>query len=167
MTRPSAETNEPEPPLLKRTDDFWTCSSHASVTSKPYFSLSCLRGGWLNSHMPSSALEICMVLERSSPPSAAALRGVDVDFIASASLMPTECGRAPQNSNWKLNLAEPRAQFLAGRSGGRCVVPNVSLQRRQSRWKLRGVLGHRRKLHRPSSCPLPIGWGEGGRRPGE
>ena len=28
MTRPSGETNEPEPPLLKRTDDFCTCSSH-------------------------------------------------------------------------------------------------------------------------------------------
>src|SRR5437764_15392158 len=54
MTRPSGETNEPEPPLLKRTDDFWTCSSHWSVTSKPYLSLRYLRGGLLNSHMPSS-----------------------------------------------------------------------------------------------------------------
>src|SRR5256884_4662538 len=45
----------PISPLLKRTDDFWTWSSHVSVTSKPYFSLSCLRGGWLNSHIPSSA----------------------------------------------------------------------------------------------------------------
>src|SRR5205809_7872557 len=55
MTSPSAETNDPEPPLLKRTDDFWTCSSHWSVGSKPYFSLRILRGGSLNSHMPSSA----------------------------------------------------------------------------------------------------------------
>ena len=54
MTRPSAETNEPEPPQLKRTDDFCTCSSQAAVGSKLYFSLSSLRGGLLNSHMPSS-----------------------------------------------------------------------------------------------------------------
>src|SRR5207248_4577212 len=39
----------------KRTEDFCTCSSQSSVASKPYFSLSCLRGGLLNSHMPSSA----------------------------------------------------------------------------------------------------------------
>src|SRR5262249_60436527 len=55
ITRPSAETNEPEPPLLKRTDDFWTCSSHLSVASKLYFSLRYFLGAWLNSHMPSSA----------------------------------------------------------------------------------------------------------------
>src|SRR4051794_7468885 len=55
MTRPSAEMNEPEPPELKRTDAFCKCSYQASGLSKPYFCLSCLRGGLLNSHMPSSA----------------------------------------------------------------------------------------------------------------
>src|SRR5688572_25115308 len=55
MTRPSAETNEPDPPLLKRTDDFMRCSSHGSLRSKPYFVLSCSRGGAEYSHMPSSA----------------------------------------------------------------------------------------------------------------
>src|ERR1700722_17317728 len=53
MTSPSAETNEPEPPLLKRTDDFCTCSSHLSVGSNLYFSCRYLRGGLLNSNMPS------------------------------------------------------------------------------------------------------------------
>src|SRR5229473_277036 len=56
MTRPSADTNDPEPPLLKRTEDFCTCSSHWAVGSKSYFSLSSLVGGEVNSHMPSSAL---------------------------------------------------------------------------------------------------------------
>src|SRR5205809_1120849 len=109
MTRPSAETNEPDPPLLKRTEDFCTCSSHASVTSKPYFSLSCLPGGLLNSHMPSSALEFCMVLESSRPPSTAALSGLDCDFIAVSLLLSTECGRAARNSNWKLNFLIARS----------------------------------------------------------
>src|SRR5262249_48684090 len=40
--------------LLKRTDDFWTCSSQSGVASKLYFFLRCSRGGLLNSHMPSS-----------------------------------------------------------------------------------------------------------------
>src|SRR5689334_24126029 len=54
MTRPSAETNEPEP-CGKRIDDFCTCSSHLSEMSKLYLSLRCLAGGLVNSHMPSSA----------------------------------------------------------------------------------------------------------------
>src|SRR5579859_3917889 len=58
MTSPSAETKDPEPPLLKRTDDFCTCSSHSAVGSKSYFSLSSLVGGALNSHMPSSAFAL-------------------------------------------------------------------------------------------------------------
>ena len=44
MTSPSAETNEPEPPLLKRTEDCCRCSSHASVGSKPYLLLEQFRG---------------------------------------------------------------------------------------------------------------------------
>src|SRR5262245_28745801 len=54
MRRPVGETNDPEPPLLKRTDASRVCSSQASVKSKPYFALSCSRGGSLRSHMPSS-----------------------------------------------------------------------------------------------------------------
>src|SRR4051812_10602288 len=54
MTRPSGETNEPEPPLLKRTEDFCTCSNQPGGGSKPYFSWRILSGGLLNSHMPSS-----------------------------------------------------------------------------------------------------------------
>src|SRR5437867_2746874 len=54
MTRPSGEMKEPEPPG-KRTEDFWTCSYQVGGLSKPYFSLSNFSGGWLNSHMPSSA----------------------------------------------------------------------------------------------------------------
>src|SRR5262245_7952719 len=56
MTRPSAETKEPEPPLLKRTEAFCTCSSQPLGNSKPYLALRILRGGLLKSHMPSSAI---------------------------------------------------------------------------------------------------------------
>src|SRR5713101_5515668 len=68
--------------------------------------------------MPSSAFEFCMVLESSRPPSTAALCELDFDFIAGSLLMPTECGRALQNSNWKLNL------LMARRSKGqsRCRI---------------------------------------------
>src|SRR5262249_27593125 len=62
MTRPSAETNDPEPPLLKRTDDFWMCSSHLAVGSKSYFSLRIFVGGALNSHMPSSAFALVFAM---------------------------------------------------------------------------------------------------------
>src|SRR5437764_1090960 len=55
ITRPSAEMNEPEPPVLKRTDDLCKWSSHLSVASKPYFFLSSSLGGLLKSQRPSSA----------------------------------------------------------------------------------------------------------------
>ena len=55
MTRPFPDTNEPLPPELKRTLDFWRCSNHCWVGSNWYFSLSCLSGGALKSHIPSSA----------------------------------------------------------------------------------------------------------------
>src|SRR5947207_12694106 len=55
MTRPVPDINEPLPPELKRTLDFCRCSSHALVGLKLYFSFSCLVGGALNSHIPSSA----------------------------------------------------------------------------------------------------------------
>src|SRR5215472_307979 len=55
MINPSAETNEPDPPLSKRIEDFCTCSSHAAVGSKWYLSFNIFSGGLLNSHMPSSA----------------------------------------------------------------------------------------------------------------
>src|SRR6266568_5440337 len=56
MTSPFADTNEPLPPELKRTLAFWRCSSHCGVGSKLYLSFSCLSGGALNSHIPSSAV---------------------------------------------------------------------------------------------------------------
>src|SRR5262245_5764771 len=55
MTSPSAETNDPEPPLLNRTLECCTCSSQAFVGLKLYFSCSSFVGGLLNSHIPSSA----------------------------------------------------------------------------------------------------------------
>jgi len=48
-------TKLPEPPELKRTDDFCNRSIHASVGSNWWRSLRIWRGGWLKSHMPSSA----------------------------------------------------------------------------------------------------------------
>src|SRR6266700_8337578 len=56
MQSPVAETNEPLPPELKRTLAFCRCSSHCCVGSKLYFSFSCLSGGVLKSHIPSSAI---------------------------------------------------------------------------------------------------------------
>src|SRR6266536_6136227 len=56
MTRPFDETKEPLPPELKRTLAFWRWSSHFGVGSKLYFSFSCLSGGALKSHIPSSAI---------------------------------------------------------------------------------------------------------------
>src|SRR5437762_2183448 len=57
ITRPSAETTEPEPPVSKRTQERWRCSSHSGMGVKWYLSWSCLVGGALRSHMPSSARE--------------------------------------------------------------------------------------------------------------
>src|SRR5437868_3081641 len=54
MHRPFGETNEPLPPELNRTLAFCRCSSQSFVGSKLYFFLNCLRGGLLNSHIPSS-----------------------------------------------------------------------------------------------------------------
>src|SRR5262245_41257549 len=55
MTRPSAEMNDPEPPLLNRTLECCTCSSQSFAGLKLYFSRSSFVGGLLNSHIPSSA----------------------------------------------------------------------------------------------------------------
>ena len=55
MARPFADTNEPLPPELNRTLAFCRCSSHCCVGSNSYFSLSCLSGDALKSHIPSSA----------------------------------------------------------------------------------------------------------------
>src|ERR1051325_9970217 len=55
MHNPFGEINEPLPPELKRTLAFCRCSSHCGVASKLCFSLSCLSGGALNNHIPSSA----------------------------------------------------------------------------------------------------------------
>src|SRR6266571_6649161 len=56
MTSPFAETKEPLPPELNRTLAFCRCSSHCGVGSKLYFSFSCLSGGALKRHIPSSAI---------------------------------------------------------------------------------------------------------------
>src|SRR5437660_2770647 len=53
-----------------------------------------------------------------------------------------------------------RIRIVFGRDmtrGCRGGVPNASLQWSRPSWK----------QQRPSPCPVPIGWGEGGRRPGE
>src|SRR5437899_1640725 len=55
IIRPSAETNEPEPPSLRRTEASRTLSSHSLVGVKPYFSCSSFTGGLSKVHMPSSA----------------------------------------------------------------------------------------------------------------
>src|SRR5687768_8087845 len=87
MTSPSFDTNDPEPPLLNRTDDFWMCSSQASVGSKPYFSFSNLRGGSLKSHMPSSASIIGVLNMRS-----AAASDREIDFPGSKDFTFTSKG---------------------------------------------------------------------------
>src|ERR1700675_4513564 len=53
--RPSGEINDPEPPLLKRTEASWMCFRNWSVTSNPYFCLTAWEGNWFTSHLPSSA----------------------------------------------------------------------------------------------------------------
>ena len=47
ITKPVEETNEPEPPLLKRTLERRTCLSHSSLGSKPCLALSACLGNWL------------------------------------------------------------------------------------------------------------------------
>src|ERR1700676_1494124 len=47
--------NEPEPPLLKRTEESWICLKNRSGTPKPYFFLTDWEGNCLTSHIPSSA----------------------------------------------------------------------------------------------------------------
>ena len=51
------ETNDPEPPLLNRTEPRRTWSSQSWVGSNPYFALTLSLGKALKSHIPSSALE--------------------------------------------------------------------------------------------------------------
>src|SRR5258706_3358942 len=63
ITRPLAETREPEPPAPMRTEDFWMCSSQASLIAKPYFFWIAALGTRSKGHMPSSA--------RRNPPRAA------------------------------------------------------------------------------------------------
>src|ERR1700736_3661471 len=92
MTRPSGDTNEPEPPLLKRTDDFCTCSSHLSEGSKPYLSLRTLRGGLLKSHMPSSAGALEAPIIRVSPNRVKKIRSA---FMVVAPSLVKESGGCP------------------------------------------------------------------------
>src|SRR5262245_1833908 len=55
ITSPRGETNDPEPPLLKRSDARRTLSSQPSLSFKPRFFSSCARGTMLNGQQPSSA----------------------------------------------------------------------------------------------------------------
>src|SRR5512141_2023210 len=55
ITRPVFETNEPEPPSLKRTEERRTWSSHSCVGVKPYLSFRTFVGGLSKVHIPSSA----------------------------------------------------------------------------------------------------------------
>src|SRR5262249_7422652 len=55
MIKPSAETNDPEPPLLNRTAEDRRCSAQPGGGWNPYRALSCAKGSLLNSHIPSSA----------------------------------------------------------------------------------------------------------------
>ena len=58
MTSPSAETNDPDPPLLNRTAADRRCSAQPAGGSKPYLALSWASGNLLKTHMPSSAWAI-------------------------------------------------------------------------------------------------------------
>src|SRR5579872_1624463 len=64
ITRPCGETNDPDPPLSKRTEAFCRCSSQPGVTSKWYLLFSSAAGGLLNNHMPSSALTVAQNASR-------------------------------------------------------------------------------------------------------
>src|SRR5436190_17200868 len=55
MSSPSSLRKLPDPPELKRTEDYCKCSIQVSPTSNWYRSRRIWRGGWLKSHMPSSA----------------------------------------------------------------------------------------------------------------
>ena len=55
MISPSADTNDPDPPLLNRTADDRKCSAHPGGGSKPYLALSSPSGRLLKTHIPSSA----------------------------------------------------------------------------------------------------------------
>src|SRR4051794_26997147 len=70
MTSPSAETNEPEPPLLKRTADDRKCSTQPTGGSKPCACFRCFRGRLLKTHIPSSAWAV-----RPAPRNAVAANG--------------------------------------------------------------------------------------------
>src|SRR4051794_38096869 len=74
MTRPSAETNEPEPPVLKRTDDFCRWSYHDCGASKPYFFFRCSLGGLLKSQRPSSAGRELSIIKATSASAMGAIR---------------------------------------------------------------------------------------------
>src|SRR6516162_4284871 len=112
MTRPSAETNDPEPPLLKRTDDFWMCSSHLAVGWKSYFSLRILVGGALNSHMPSSAFALVFA-------------SVMMVIAMMAERRSWVFMKNPRKSPWRVgSLSDRRVTKFSGRSRSRLAKRN-------------------------------------------
>src|SRR5712671_3498756 len=54
-SKPCGEMNDPEPPLLNRTEDRSMWPRKSSVTLKPYFFSTACFGNWLTGHIPSSA----------------------------------------------------------------------------------------------------------------
>src|SRR5262245_24978356 len=95
--RPLAETTDPDPPLLTRTDASRASSIQSSVRSKPYFSLSRWRGGSLSSHLPSS--EIAGIAENPNTRTATRVRKVKVPRATGDGGMIVDrdfaCGLAP------------------------------------------------------------------------
>src|SRR5215467_2943075 len=120
MTRPSADTNSPEPPLLNLTEDCWTCSSQSCVASKPYLLFSSSFGGRLNSHMPSSA---CSGVSKEVPRRAAdtvAAKGLRIlirrymKSDRSASGVKRLC--YAESSRYEYSSSAARRQYAVGRA---------------------------------------------------
>src|SRR5262245_60480485 len=111
MTSPSGETKLPDRPELNRTDDFWTCSSQASVGSNWKLALSCSRGGLLNNHMPSAAEVVGVVI--SSPNRAApAARPVErriIGILRGSVPAPVRCAGRRHDSRHKPKSLPERA----------------------------------------------------------
>src|SRR5690606_3600649 len=100
--KPSEETKEPEPPLLNRTLDFRRWSSHSCEGSKPYFSLRYFNGGFVKSHMPSSAAAC-----RAPPRHSSNARDQVVSFIRTLREMrPDLRGAQEKNSSEPIALSK-------------------------------------------------------------
>ena len=98
------ETNQPEPPLLKRTRRAGrgraTCRWARSRTSS-----SCSRGGLLNSHMPSSAWMMVGIMNRpNTAATAARMRNTVTHARLSVGVLPAAASHPPMSlrySPWR------------------------------------------------------------------